>query len=40
MGGAVRLDRHEGLKQTELAEMLDLQPIALTRLLDRLCNTA
>src|SRR5215472_1808136 len=32
-----RLDRFEGLKQTELAEMLDLQPISLTRLLDRLC---
>ena len=31
-----RLDRAEGLKQTELAEMLDLQPITLTRLLDRL----
>ena len=33
-----RLDRFEGLKQTELAEMLDLQPISLTRLLDSLCN--
>ena len=33
-----RLDRSEGLKQTELAEMLDLQPITLTRLLDRLCD--
>ena len=32
----VRLDRFEGLKQAELAEMLDLQPITLTRLLDRL----
>jgi MarR family transcriptional regulator for hemolysin len=31
-----RLDRQEGLKQSELAEMLDLQPITLTRLLDRL----
>ncbi|HEX3709692.1 MAG TPA: MarR family transcriptional regulator [Pseudolabrys sp.] len=31
-----RLDRSEGLKQTELAEILDLQPITLTRLLDRL----
>jgi MarR family transcriptional regulator for hemolysin len=35
----VRLDRFEGLKQTELAEMLDLQPITLTRLLDRLCDS-
>ena len=34
----VRLDRFEGLKQSELAEMLDLQPITLTRLLDRLCD--
>ena len=33
-----RLDRQEGLKQSELAEMLDLQPITLTRLLDRLCD--
>ncbi|HEX5507662.1 MAG TPA: MarR family transcriptional regulator [Pseudolabrys sp.] len=32
----VRLDRSEGLKQSELAEILDLQPITLTRLLDRL----
>jgi len=31
-----RIDRNEGLKQTELADMLDLQPITLTRLLDRL----
>ena len=35
-----RLDRSEGLKQAELAEMLDLQPITLTRLLDRLCDNA
>jgi len=35
----VRLDRFEGLKQSELAEMLDLKPITLTRLLDRLCGT-
>src|SRR5476651_2712868 len=32
----VRIDRTEGLKQSELAEILDLQPISLTRLLDRL----
>ncbi|MET0482215.1 MAG: MarR family transcriptional regulator [Aestuariivirgaceae bacterium] len=31
-----RLDRFEGLKQAELADMLDLQPISLTRLLDGL----
>jgi MarR family transcriptional regulator, transcriptional regulator for hemolysin len=33
-----RLDRFEGLKQTALAEMLDLQPISLTRLLDGLAD--
>ena len=32
-----RLEHHEGLKQSELADMLDLQPITLTRLVDRLC---
>ncbi|HEX5210766.1 MAG TPA: MarR family transcriptional regulator [Pseudolabrys sp.] len=35
----VRIDRTEGLKQSELAEMLDLQPISLTRLLDRLAES-
>jgi MarR family transcriptional regulator for hemolysin len=34
----LRLDRSEGLKQSELAEILDLQPISLTRLLDRLSD--
>lgn len=34
----IRIDRHEGLKQSELADMLDLQPITLTRLLDRLAD--
>src|SRR6476659_9213802 len=33
-----RLDRFEGLKQAELADMLDLQPISLTRLLDGLSD--
>ena len=37
-GVLVRLDRSEGLKQSELAEILDLQPISLTRLLDRLAQ--
>src|SRR3954466_12264857 len=32
-----RLEHAEGLKQSELAEILDLQPITLTRLVDRLC---
>jgi MarR family transcriptional regulator, transcriptional regulator for hemolysin len=34
-----RLDRSEGLKQSELADILDLQPISLTRLLDKLCDS-
>jgi MarR family transcriptional regulator for hemolysin len=33
-----RVERAEGLKQFELAELLDLQPITLTRLIDRLCD--
>jgi MarR family transcriptional regulator for hemolysin len=33
-----RIERHEGLKQSEIAEMLDLQPITLTRLLDKLSD--
>ncbi len=37
-GVLVRLDRSEGLKQSELADILDLQPISLTRLLDRLAE--
>src|SRR5580693_9190178 len=35
----VRLDRSEGLNQSELAETLDLQPITLTRLLDKLAES-
>jgi MarR family transcriptional regulator for hemolysin len=35
----VRLDLYEGLNQSELADMLDLQPITLTRLLDKLCDS-
>src|SRR3979411_94058 len=34
-----KLEYSEGLKQTELADMLDLQPITLTRLVDRLCTS-
>jgi MarR family transcriptional regulator for hemolysin len=33
-----RVENAEGLKQVELAETLDLQPITLTRLIDRLCE--
>jgi MarR family transcriptional regulator for hemolysin len=35
----VRIESSEGLKQIELAETLDLQPITLTRLIDRLCDS-
>ncbi len=31
-----RVQRTEGLKQSELADILDIQPITLTRLIDRL----
>ncbi len=34
-----RVERAQGLKQSELAELLDLQPITLTRLIDRLCDS-
>ncbi len=34
-----RIESSEGLKQIELAETLDLQPITLTRLIDRLCDS-
>jgi MarR family transcriptional regulator for hemolysin len=33
-----RIQRTEGLKQSELAEMCDLQPISLCRLIDKLCE--
>jgi MarR family transcriptional regulator for hemolysin len=32
-----RLELREGIKQSELADSLDLKPITLTRLIDRLC---
>jgi MarR family transcriptional regulator for hemolysin len=34
----LQLERCEGLKQSDLAENLDIQPITLTRLVDRLCD--
>lgn len=34
----LRLERREGLNQSDLAEDLDIQPITLTRLVDRLCD--
>jgi MarR family transcriptional regulator, transcriptional regulator for hemolysin len=33
-----KVERYEGMKQTELAEQLEMQPITLTRLIDKLCN--
>jgi MarR family transcriptional regulator, transcriptional regulator for hemolysin len=33
-----KVERTEGLKQTELAELLEMQPITLTRLIDKLCD--
>jgi MarR family transcriptional regulator, transcriptional regulator for hemolysin len=35
----VRLDRSEGINQSEFADVLDLQPITLTRLLDKLSDS-
>jgi MarR family transcriptional regulator, transcriptional regulator for hemolysin len=34
----VRLERQEGMTQAEMAEQLELQPISLLRLIDRLCE--
>src|ERR1700721_3688986 len=38
--GAVlaKVERTEGLKQSELAEQMEMQPITATRLIDRLCD--
>jgi MarR family transcriptional regulator for hemolysin len=33
-----KVERAEGMKQTELAEQMEMQPITLTRLIDRLCD--
>src|SRR5882757_7327876 len=33
-----KVERTEGLKQSELAELMEMQPITLTRLIDRLCD--
>lgn len=33
----LKLERHEGVNQSDLAEFLEIQPITLTRLVDRLC---
>jgi MarR family transcriptional regulator, transcriptional regulator for hemolysin len=33
-----KVERAEGLYQSELAEQMEMQPITLTRLIDRLCD--
>jgi MarR family transcriptional regulator, transcriptional regulator for hemolysin len=33
-----KVERFEGMTQTELAEQLEMQPITLTRLIDKLCE--
>jgi MarR family transcriptional regulator, transcriptional regulator for hemolysin len=33
-----KVERAEGMKQSELAEQMEMQPITLTRLIDRLCD--
>jgi MarR family transcriptional regulator for hemolysin len=35
----LKLERHEGAQQSELAGFLEIQPITLTRLVDRLCDS-
>jgi MarR family transcriptional regulator for hemolysin len=35
----VKVHREEGLQQAKLAKLLDIQPITLTRLVDKLCNS-
>ncbi len=35
----LKLERYEGANQSDLAEFLEIQPITLTRLVDRLCDS-
>jgi len=37
-GVLVRLERQEGMTQAEMADALEIQPISLVRLIDRLCE--
>lgn len=37
-GVLLRLEREEGMTQAEMAESLEIQPISLVRLIDRLCQ--
>jgi MarR family transcriptional regulator for hemolysin len=34
----LRLERHEGMTQVEMADALEIQPISLVRFIDRLCE--
>src|SRR5581483_4488245 len=34
-----KVERNEGMTQTELAEQMEMQPITLTRLIDKLCES-
>ena len=34
-----KVERSEGMKQSELAEEMEMQPITLTRLIDKLCES-
>jgi MarR family transcriptional regulator, transcriptional regulator for hemolysin len=35
-----KVERNEGMKQSELAEQMEMQPITLTRLIDKLCDSS
>src|SRR5436853_7841894 len=35
-----KVERAEGMKQSELAEQMEMQPITLTRLIDKLCDSS
>ena len=37
-GALARLERQEGMTQAEMADALEIQPISLLRLIDRLCQ--
>src|SRR5262245_13284967 len=37
-GVLLRLERHEGMTQAEMADSMEIAPISLLRLLDRLCD--
>jgi MarR family transcriptional regulator, transcriptional regulator for hemolysin len=37
-GVLAKLERTEGLKQAEIADLMEIQPITLTRLIDKLCD--